>query len=62
MAYIIMCRVYFCLKEPDGGITEESDVEEYDGDTYETLKEAEAALATAKKLNPHAELWISERG
>ena len=62
MAYIIMCRVYYCLKEPDGVITEEYDIEEYDGDTYETPEEAEAALAAAKKLCPHDELWISERG
>ena len=36
MSYIIMCRVYYCLKEPDGSLTEE-----YDGDEYETLQQAE---------------------
>lgn len=62
MSYIIMCRIYHHVKEPDGGISEEYDTEEYDGDTYETLEEAEAELAEIRDTCPGAELWISERG
>lgn len=62
MSYILLVRVTYCLREPDGGITEESEVEEYDGDEYETLQQAEEALERGKRLNPHAEIWISERG
>lgn len=62
MSYILMCRVYYCIKEPDGGVTEESDVEEYDGDEYETLQQAEKALKVAREFDSNAEIWISERG
>lgn len=62
MSYIVMARIYFCVEEPDGGITEESETVENTGDVYETLEEAKAELAEAKKLYPHSEFWISERG
>lgn len=62
MSYIIMCRVYYCLKEPDGGVTVDYETEEYDGDTYETLEDAEKALALSKRINPQCDTWISERG
>lgn len=62
MSYILMCRVYYCLEEPDGGISEEYETEEYDGDEYETLEEAEKALALARRINPQRDVWISERG
>lgn len=45
MSYIIMCRIYHYVKEPDGGISEEYDTEEYDRELYklkstlETLEE-----------------------
>lgn len=57
-----MVRVYYCVKESDGGITEESTIEEYDGDTFETITEAGKALKVARALNPGAEIWIGERG
>ncbi len=62
MSYILMVRVYYCVKESDGGITEESTIEEYDGDTFETITEAGKALKVARALNPGAEIWIGERG
>ncbi len=62
MSYILLVRVRYSVREPDGYITEESEVEEYDGDVYEDMQQAEEALARAKALNPHAEIWIGERG
>ena len=62
MSYKVMVRIYYCVEEPDGGITEESETVENTGDVYETLEEAEAELAEAKKLYPQSEFWIIERG
>ena len=62
MSYILLVRVNYSLREPDGGITEESTIEEYDGDTYKTITEAGKALKAARALNPGAEIWIGEGG
>ena len=62
MSYKLYARLYWQVREPDGGITKETEVVEYDGDEYETLQQAEEALDRAERLSPHAEIWISERG
>ena len=46
-----MARIYYCVKEPDGGITEESETVENTGDEYETLEEAQTELERQKQLS-----------